>query len=109
MSVPVTGREGICIMTGVLLIDAIVDVTQFWPNGESDADTVKLTLSDPENGFRFRASPGAPTVITHAFDNAGMFEKVKGKQEFKPLTRHGAITTPDDTRVERCVPLLCER
>lgn len=43
-------------MTGVLVIDATVDVAQFWPSGESDADTVKLTLSSPGNAFRFRSS-----------------------------------------------------
>jgi endonuclease YncB( thermonuclease family) len=80
-------------MTGVLVIDATVDVAQFWPSGESDADTVKLTLSSPGNAFLFRSSPGAPAVITHAFDKAGLFETVKGKRTFKPLIRNGVITT----------------
>lgn len=80
-------------MTGVLVIDGTVDVAQFWPSGEEDADTVKLALSSPQNAFRFRASPGAPTVITHAVDNAGIFKTVKGKRTFKPLIRHGVITT----------------
>jgi len=79
-------------MTGVLLIDGAVDVSQFWPSGDSDADTVKLTISKPQTAFRFRASPGAPAVVTHAFDNAGMFQSSKGKKTFKPLIRNGAIT-----------------
>jgi endonuclease YncB( thermonuclease family) len=79
-------------MTGMLLIDGNVDVSQFWPSGESDADTVKLSIVKPQTAFRFRASPGAPAVVTHAFDNAGMFETVKGKKTFKPLIRKGAIT-----------------
>jgi endonuclease YncB( thermonuclease family) len=74
------------------MIDGTVDVSQFWPVGESDADTVKLTITKPQTAFTFRASPGAKAVVTHAFDNAGMFQKVKGKQTFKALIRKGAIT-----------------
>jgi hypothetical protein len=76
-------------MTGVLVVDGAVDVSQFWPSGESDANTVKLTLVKPQSAFRFRASPGAPAQVTHAFDNAGMFETVKGKRTFKPLIPRG--------------------
>lgn len=79
-------------MTGVLTIDATVSASQFWPSGESDADTVKLTLPDLQSAFHFRASPGAPSVITHAFEHAGMFEKDKGKRTFKPLIRNGVLT-----------------
>jgi endonuclease YncB( thermonuclease family) len=79
-------------MSGVLTVDGAVDVSQFWPSGESDADTVKLTITKPQSAFQFRASPGAPAKVTHAFDNAGMFETVKGKRTFKPLIRKGAIT-----------------
>jgi endonuclease YncB( thermonuclease family) len=80
-------------MTGLLIVDGTVDVAQFWPAGESDADTVKLTLTNPQSAFRFRASPGAPLKVTHAFDKAGMFETEKGKRTFKPLIRNGAVTT----------------
>ena len=79
-------------MPGLLLIDGSVDVTQFWPNGESDADTVKLTITKPQTAFKFRSSPGAAPVVTHAFDKAGMFQTVKGKKVFKPLIRNSAIT-----------------
>jgi endonuclease YncB( thermonuclease family) len=78
-------------MTGLLLIDGTVDVSQFWPHGESDADTVKLTIVKPQTAFRFRSSPGAVPAVTHAFDNAGMFESVKGKKTFKALIRNSAI------------------
>jgi endonuclease YncB( thermonuclease family) len=79
-------------MSGLLMIDGSVDVSQFWPTGESDADTVKLTITKPQSAFRFRASPGGPAVVTHAFDKAGMFQQVKGKRTFKPLIRNNAIT-----------------
>ena len=79
-------------MTGLLIIDGSVDVSQFWPSGESDGDTVKFAITQPQTAFKFRSSPGATPVITHAFDGAGMFESVKGKRTFKPLIRNGAIT-----------------
>jgi endonuclease YncB( thermonuclease family) len=79
-------------MSGLLLIDGSVDVSQFWPTGESDADTVKFVITKPQTAFKFRSSPGAAAVVTHAFDKAGMFQSVKGKRTFKPLIRNGAIT-----------------
>jgi endonuclease YncB( thermonuclease family) len=79
-------------MSGILLIDGAVELLQFWPGGLSDADTVKFTITKPATAFKFRASPGAAMVVTHVFDNAGMFETVQGKRKFKPLIRNGAIT-----------------
>ena len=79
-------------MSGLLLIDGAVDISQFWPGGLSDADTVKFTITKPATAFKFRASPGAAMVVTHVFDKAGMFQTVKGKRTFKPLIRNGAIT-----------------
>jgi endonuclease YncB( thermonuclease family) len=79
-------------MTGLLIIDGSVDVSQFWPTGESDGDTVKFTIIEQKTAFKFRSSPGAKPVVTHAFATAGMFETVKGQKTFKPLIRNGAIT-----------------
>ena len=79
-------------MTGLLIIDGSVDVSQFWPGGKSDGDTVKFAITQPQTAFRFRSSPGATPMVTHAFDSAGMFQSVKGKRTFKPLIRNGAIT-----------------
>jgi endonuclease YncB( thermonuclease family) len=79
-------------MSGLLLIEGSVDVSQFWPGGLSDADTVKFAITKPATAFKFRASPGAAMAVTHAFDKAGMFQSVKGKKTFKPLIRNGAIT-----------------
>lgn len=79
-------------MTGLLAIDGSVNVSQFWPEGDSDADTVKFEIADPQIAFTFRASPGAKRVNTKAFTKAGMFETVQGSKTFKPLIRNGAIT-----------------
>lgn len=80
-------------MTGLLTVTGTVDIAQFWPDGESDADTVKIVMTVEANAFTFRASPGHKTVVTHAFDDAGMFHTVKGKKTFKPVIRNGTITT----------------
>jgi endonuclease YncB( thermonuclease family) len=59
---------------GLLEVSGTIDLAQFWPTGESDADTVKVLLSGP-NAFKFTPHPGAPSKVTHAFEGA----TVKGK------------------------------
>ena len=71
------------MMTGHLEILGEIDLAQFWPVGESDGDTVHVTLAP--NAFRFRASPGHTTMTTHAFDHAIGAHK-------KPLVNNGRIT-----------------
>jgi len=61
---------------GLLEVSGTIDLAQFWPNQESDADTVKVTLSGA-NAFRFRAQPGALQKITHAFEGATVQGKVR--------------------------------
>lgn len=58
---------------GLLKVTGTLDLIQFWPGGESDADTAKVLLK--ANGFKFQKHPGAPFKVTHVFDAA----KVKGK------------------------------
>ncbi len=60
--------------TGLLEVTGAIDLTQFWPSGQSDADTVKVHLSGT-NAFRFRAHPGASAKITHAFEGAQIHGK----------------------------------
>jgi endonuclease YncB( thermonuclease family) len=61
--------------TGLLEVSGTIDLTQFWPTGESDADTVKVHLSGT-NAFRFTAHPGAAPKVTHAFEGAQVHGKV---------------------------------
>ena len=61
--------------TGLLEVSGTIDLTQFWPTGDSDADTVKVHLSGA-NAFRFTAHPGAAPKITHAFEGAQVHGKV---------------------------------
>ena len=60
---------------GLLEVSGTIDLTQFWPTGESDADTTKVHLSGT-NAFRFTAHPGAAPKITHAFEGAQVHGKV---------------------------------
>jgi endonuclease YncB( thermonuclease family) len=60
---------------GLLKVAGSIDLAQFWPQGESDADTTKILVSVGGNAFQFRPNAGAPFQVTHAFDQA----KVRGK------------------------------
>jgi len=72
---------------GLLEVSGTIDLNQFWPAGESDADTVKVHLSGL-NAFRFRVNPGAPVKITHAFEGA----QVKGKVTKDAIDKQQRIT-----------------
>ncbi len=72
---------------GLLEVSGTIDLTQFWPAGESDADTVKVLLSGP-NAFRFRPHPGAASKVTHAFAGA----TVKGKVSKPAIDKQNRVT-----------------
>jgi len=59
--------------SGLLRVVGTFDLGQFWPQGTSDADTVKVKVD--AGAFSFRPHPSAQFSVTHAFDNA----IVKGK------------------------------
>jgi len=53
---------------GLLLISGTIDITQFWPQNESDADTVKVEVS--RDGFKFAPNGNhASAKVTHVFDS----------------------------------------
>ena len=72
---------------GLLEVTGTIDLAQFWPAGQSDADTVKVLLAGA-GPFRFRAHPGAPFKVTHAFDGA----TVKGKATKPTIDTQNRIT-----------------
>jgi endonuclease YncB( thermonuclease family) len=72
---------------GLLEVTGTIDLAQFWPAGQSDADTVKVLLAGA-GPFRFRAHPGAPFKVTHAFDGA----TVKGKVTKPTIDTQNRIT-----------------
>jgi len=73
-------------MTGLLKVKGTLDLNQFWPDGESDADTAKVKVG--QNAFSFQTHPGAPFKVTHVFDNAS----VRGKTGTKPAIKNQQIT-----------------
>jgi hypothetical protein len=60
---------------GLLEVRGTIDVSQFWPEGRSDADTTKVVVSLAPDAIRFRKNDGAPFQPTHIFEGA----KVKGR------------------------------
>jgi endonuclease YncB( thermonuclease family) len=72
---------------GLLKVTGTIDLAQFWPAGESDADTVKILLAG-SNAFTFRKHAGAPFKVTHAFEGA----TVKGKVSKPAIDSKNRIT-----------------
>ena len=56
---------------GTLTIHGTLDVAQFWPRGNSDADTAKVTITGITNPFRFKPA-GGRVQVTHVFDAANV-------------------------------------
>jgi len=55
---------------GTLRIHGQIDIRQFWPIGDADADTTKIQLLVSEDSFEYRAEGQAYFIPTVAFDNA---------------------------------------
>ena len=72
---------------GLLEVDGTIDLAQFWPVGESDADTVKVKVA--QGAFRFRAQASAPSKVTAAFENGAM---VHGKTRKAAIDKEGRVT-----------------
>lgn len=72
---------------GLLELSGTIDLAQFWPTGQSDADTVKVVVSGA-GAFRFRPHPGAAMKVTHAFNGA----KVIGKTSKACIDDKGRVT-----------------
>ncbi len=72
---------------GILRVTGTIDVRQFWPGGESDADTTKV-LVDVTGGFQYQDAPGHSFNPTHAFDGA----QVHGKSRKDVVDSKGRVT-----------------
>jgi len=62
---------------GILEVVGTIDIGQFWPMGESDADTVHILLRVAPGAFRFRPDANAPFKGTHAFEGASVRGKTR--------------------------------
>jgi endonuclease YncB( thermonuclease family) len=73
---------------GFLEVRGRIAIEQFWPEGESDADTTKIHVEVGEDSFRFKEHPGAEFHNTHAFDRA----RVRGRVTKPIINQKSRIT-----------------
>ncbi len=73
---------------GLLKVRGRIPLEQFWPQGESDADTTKVKVEVGEGAFRFREHPGADFHITKAFNKA----RVRGRVSKDIIDTKGRVT-----------------
>lgn len=75
------------MFAGQLRIRGRVQLSQFWPEGESDADTVKVIMTVNQDSFEFRPSLGATWRPTPVYFAAGIWENRKNKSGTKKVWR----------------------
>ena len=74
-------------MKGTLQVKGSLSLAQFWPAGQSDADTAKLLIEVGESAFTFRANPKAEAKPTHIFDDAVVHGRIT-----RPVLQKGKLT-----------------
>lgn len=72
---------------GLLQVTGKIDLNQFWPNGESDADTTKVIVETEKDAFKFQPSLGQPFTVTEVFEDA----KVIGSSTKQAIDKKGRI------------------
>jgi endonuclease YncB( thermonuclease family) len=79
---------------GLLTIDGVIRLAQFWPKGKSDGDTVKITIpKGVTDAFKFARSPTAKAKVVHTFDDALAYDaKTLPPQSLKYATK--VVTQP---------------
>jgi endonuclease YncB( thermonuclease family) len=81
--------------TNLLEITGSINLTQFWPNGKSDADTTKLLLTVAPNSVRVRLAGQTQFKTTSAYEGAGFPGKkdaVTGKAKIEPVIKNNILT-----------------
>lgn len=75
---------------GLLTIDGTLDLSQFWPLGESDADTTKLVIDITGLGspVRYQAFPNSAVQATNVYDTA----YVRNGSAKVPVIKNGKLT-----------------
>lgn len=69
---------------GILRVDGMLNIEQFWYQGDSDADTTKIEVGVNPDAFQFQSRPGTSFQVTQAFKNT----EVRGN----PTIRNEKIT-----------------
>jgi hypothetical protein len=70
---------------GILRIHGTIDIKQFWPVQESDADTTKIKLLVTQKSFEYKEDGAAQFKKTSAFDDA-----ISKGQGSKPVIKTSA-------------------
>lgn len=73
---------------GLLRVSGTIDLRQFWPDGDSDADTTKVLVDVKSDAFAFQATARGAFKKTTVFKNA----KVVGSVAKAPIDKLGRIT-----------------
>ena len=73
---------------GLLRVTGSIRLNQFWPEGQSDADTAKVLVG--ANGFEFRPAPDQPFRTTATFNNT--LVRGPGQPPKSPINKKGEIT-----------------
>jgi endonuclease YncB( thermonuclease family) len=73
-----------------LMIDGTLDLSQFWPQGESDADTTKIVIdvTGIASPIHYQQFPNGPIVATRVYDKA----LVRPFGVSKPVINQGKLT-----------------
>ena len=94
--------------TGLLEVRGTIDLGQFWPHGDSDADTTKIEVRVAPDSFRYRAHAGARFHVTHTFEGAVVAGRVRVpaiRPGGKIVVRLQGIDAPElHYRPGACVP-----
>lgn len=64
---------------GLLRVKGTINIDQFWPDGQSDADTTKVVVDVDHNAFAFQQKSTSQFKTTHVFDDATVIGKVRKK------------------------------
>src|SRR5262245_18496164 len=64
---------------GLLKVTGIINISQFWPDGQSDADTTKVLVDVDQNAFSYKENASSPFKTTHAFEEATVIGRVRKK------------------------------
>jgi endonuclease YncB( thermonuclease family) len=80
--------------TNRLEVAGTIDLAQFWPDGESDADTTKIVLTVTPGSVRVRLAGQTSFQFTSAYDDAVIItgRKKDGDLRVEPVIKHGGLT-----------------
>jgi endonuclease YncB( thermonuclease family) len=73
---------------GLLRVTGTIDLAQFWPTGDSDADTTKILVGVSNTAFKFRKTDAGAFKTTKIFANA----IVRGRVRKAPIDSKGRVT-----------------